>query len=329
MAQIYSVRSRRSWGIGDLADLADLAAWSGHELGADFVLVNPLHSAAPLVPMTPSPYLPATRRFPNPNYLRIEDIPEYAYLSGSERKAVRRLGKLLRTLTPDLLDRDAVWEAKSAALDIVRRVPLSPGRQARYDAYVEREGVGLIDFATWCALAEERGTDWREWPEALRHPSSPEIAAWRADHADRIERHLWMQWLLDEQMERTQESAVEVGMRAGIIHDLAVGVASEGADAWVSPWAVLRICTTSSARTGRSHRGAPTRWPMRRTCPIATCCAPCCVMREASVSITSWDCSVSGGSRRVRLLQKVPTSRSITRPSSESLRWRRIAPGHS
>ena len=232
MAQIYSVRSRRSWGIGDLADLADLAAWSGHELRADFVLVNPLHSAAPLVPMTPSPYLPATRRFPNPIYLRIEDIPEFAYLSGTERKAVRRLGKPLRKLTAELLDRDAVWEAKSAALDIVRRVPLTPGRQALYDAYVEREGMGLIDFATWCALAEEHGTDWQQWPEALRHPSAPEITAWRADHADRIERHLWMQWLLDEQMERTQEAAVEVGMRAGVIHDLAVGVAGEGADAW-------------------------------------------------------------------------------------------------
>ena len=232
MAQIYSVRSRRSWGIGDLADLADLAAWSGHELGADFVLVNPLHSAAPILPMTPSPYLPATRRFPNPIYLRVEEIPEYAYLSGAERKAVRRLGKPLRKLSADLLDRDAVWAAKSAALDIVRRVPLTPGRQARYDAYVEREGAGLVDFATWCALAEEWGPAWREWPEGLQHPSSEAIATWRAEHADRIERHLWMQWVLDEQMEQTQESAIDVGMRAGIIHDLAVGVAGEGADAW-------------------------------------------------------------------------------------------------
>lgn len=232
MAQIYSVRSRRSWGIGDLADLADLAAWSGHELGADFVLVNPLHSAAPLIPMTPSPYLPATRRFPNPLYLRIEDIPEYAYLSGADRKAVRRIGKPLRKLSGALLDRDAAWAAKSAALDIVRRVPLTPGRQARYDAYVEREGSGLVDFATWCALAEEWGPAWREWPGGLQHPASEEIASWRAQHADRIEKHLWMQWLLDEQMEQTQESAIEVGMRAGIIHDLAVGVAGEGADAW-------------------------------------------------------------------------------------------------
>jgi 4-alpha-glucanotransferase len=232
MAQIYAVRSRRSWGIGDLADLTDLVAWSGHELGADFVLVNPLHAAAPCVPMTPSPYLPVTRRFPHPLYLRIEDIPEYAYLDGADRKAVRRLGKEVRRLGSDLLDRDSAWEAKSAALGIIRRVPLTPGRQARYDAFVEREGAGLVDFATWCALAEELGPAWRDWPEGLRHPSSPDVASWRARHAERIEWHLWTQWLLDEQLESSQEAAVDVGMRAGVIHDLAVGVDADGADAW-------------------------------------------------------------------------------------------------
>ena len=45
--QLYSLRSRQSWGHGDLRDLADLAAWSACELGAGFVLINPLHAAEP------------------------------------------------------------------------------------------------------------------------------------------------------------------------------------------------------------------------------------------------------------------------------------------
>ena len=40
--QLYSIRSRRSWGHGDLRDLADLAAWSSRDLGAAFVLINRL-----------------------------------------------------------------------------------------------------------------------------------------------------------------------------------------------------------------------------------------------------------------------------------------------
>lgn len=232
MAQIYSVRSRRSWGVGDLADLADLVAWTGRELGADFALVNPMHSANLSGDMTPSPYLPTTRRFPNPLYLRIEEIPEFAYATGKQRAKVRKIGKPLRKVTSDLLDRDQAWKAKSAALGIIRKVRLSPGRQALYDAFVEREGPGLIDFATWCAITEVRGGRWREWPTGLQHPRSPEVVAWREAHANVVERHLWMQWLVDEQLERTQSVSVEVGMRAGVIHDLAVGVTSDGADSW-------------------------------------------------------------------------------------------------
>ena len=114
--QLYSVRSRASWGHGDLHDLADLAAWSGGDLGADFVLVNPLHAAEPQPPVSPSPYLPMSRRRISPLYLRIEDIPEYQGLSagpgpggGAGRAAACRSG------TAALIDRDAVRAAKRAA----------------------------------------------------------------------------------------------------------------------------------------------------------------------------------------------------------------------
>src|SRR5450756_327855 len=80
MAQLYSVRSEQRRGIGDLADLRDVARLAGRRTGADFLLINPLHAAEPVTPLTPSPYLPSTRRFVNPIYLRVEEIPETAYL---------------------------------------------------------------------------------------------------------------------------------------------------------------------------------------------------------------------------------------------------------
>ncbi|MGL5827945.1 MAG: 4-alpha-glucanotransferase, partial [Angustibacter sp.] len=63
MAQLYAARSRKSWGTGDLVDLADLAIWAAADHGADFILVNPLHAAETLPPVEPSPYLPTTRLF--------------------------------------------------------------------------------------------------------------------------------------------------------------------------------------------------------------------------------------------------------------------------
>src|SRR6266702_7059047 len=130
--QLYSVRSRASWGHGDLHDLADLAAWSGGDLGADFVLVNPLHAAEPRPPVSPSPYLPMSRRQISPLYLRIEDIPEYQRLTAGDRARVDALAAPLRAASTSaaLIDRDAVWAAKRTALELIRAVPLTASRGA-------------------------------------------------------------------------------------------------------------------------------------------------------------------------------------------------------
>lgn len=234
LTQLYSVRSTRSWGLGDLADLAELAGWSGRELGAGFVLVNPLHASAPVPPMESSPYLPVTRRFVNPVYLRVEDVAELADLSPDDLSRVNRIAAVQRrrNTTGDELDRDAVWKAKRAVLEVVHRLPRPPARQAAYERFRARESAGLLDFATWCALAERHGPTWQQWPAELRDPHSAAVAEARAELADRVEFHCWLQWLLDEQLAAAQCSARAAGMPVGVVHDLAVGVHPHGADAW-------------------------------------------------------------------------------------------------
>src|SRR5690606_1350211 len=120
LVQLYSVRSRDAWGMGDLADLGDLAWQTAHNGGADFVGVNPLHATEPITPVTPSPYLPTSRRFMSPLYIRVEDIRETAYLSAADRSLVEWAAEPVRELSEDAgpIDRDAVWEAKKAALEV-------------------------------------------------------------------------------------------------------------------------------------------------------------------------------------------------------------------
>jgi 4-alpha-glucanotransferase len=233
MTQLYSVRSRRSWGVGDLADLGDLASWAARDLGADFVLVNPLHAAEPVPPMEPSPYLPTTRRFVNPMYIRVEDIPELGYVSAAERQLLEWHADDARALnTDDVIDRDASWRAKSAALRIVFQLPRSPRRERAFAAFVEREGQGLVDFATWCALAQKHGLPWDEWPEELHDPRSAAVEAAREDLVEDVLFHQWLQWVVDEQLGTVQQDARDDGMAIGVVHDLAVGVHPAGADAW-------------------------------------------------------------------------------------------------
>jgi 4-alpha-glucanotransferase len=231
MAQLYSVRSARSWGLGDLADLAEVA-WGSGRSGADFLLINPLHAAEPVAPLTPSPYLPSTRRFVHPIYLRPEDVPETAYLPVAERSLVEWQAEVARPLStdPGPIDRDAVWTAKKAALEVVHAAPRSAVRQQRFERFRAAEGQGLEDFAAWCAIAEHYSG--APWPAEAHDRSSALVQRLRTELADRIDFWCWLQWVADEQLAAAQRTAREAGMRLGIMHDLAVGVHPEGADAW-------------------------------------------------------------------------------------------------
>ncbi|MFF0017494.1 4-alpha-glucanotransferase [Streptomyces sp. NPDC005374] len=236
LVQLYSLLSHRSWGMGDLGDLAELTSWAGRALGAGFVQVNPLHAAVPGAPTDPSPYRPSSRRFPDPVHLRIEDIPEYTQVTDTDRlEALRERAERLRESVLHkgaLIDRDAVWELKREALELVREVPLGPGRRAAYADYLAEGGEALEDHATWCALAELHGPDPSRWPAGLRDPRSAETARARAESLDRVDFHCRLAWLTESQLTAAQRAAREAGMAVGVVHDLAVGVHPGGADAW-------------------------------------------------------------------------------------------------
>ncbi|MEU9868693.1 4-alpha-glucanotransferase [Actinomadura sp. NPDC048021] len=229
-AQLYSVRSAASWGLGDLRDLADLADWSGRELGAGFVLVNPLHATEPVPPIGASPYSPMSRRFPSPLYLRIEDMPEYAELPAADRERFEAVAAKLRAQA-GLLDRDTVWAAKLEALEAMHR--RRRDRDPDFEEFRRREGAALASFSTWCAISEEQGsTDWRRWPSGLRSAHDHGVVDAPRYHA-RAGFHEWLQWRLDGQLAEAQRTARDAGMPLGIVHDLAVGVPHGSADAWM------------------------------------------------------------------------------------------------
>ncbi|MFJ5692571.1 4-alpha-glucanotransferase [Arthrobacter sp. NPDC093125] len=231
--QLYSVRSERSWGVGDFADLADLTALAGSR-GADYVLVNPLHAADPVPPVEPSPYSPSTRRFFNPLYLRIEAVPELAYLKPKKQIAIHDLMKQARKLNEDgsRIDRDSSYAAKLAALELLYGVQRSPSRQRAYEDFCRTAGRGLDDFALWCAIREDIDADDPFWTDPAAAPGSPLVEKLRVELEHRISFHRWLQWLCDEQLESAQAAATRAGMRLGVVHDLAVGVDLQSSDAW-------------------------------------------------------------------------------------------------
>src|SRR5699024_816841 len=174
-AQLYQLRSRDSWGVGDFADLGTLAEWGASGPGADFVLINPVHCGEPFPPVSPSPYLPTSRRFVSPLYLRPELVPEYADLHPADRARVDELARDAAEMNDDDdIDRNRSWTAKLEALRVLFSVRPTPERADAFGEFVDGEGPGLHAFATWCAIAGEHGSDWTRWPVALREPDSPD-----------------------------------------------------------------------------------------------------------------------------------------------------------
>jgi 4-alpha-glucanotransferase len=215
--QLYAMRSRASWGIGDLADLRRFAEWS-HERGAGLLTVSPLHATSSAFPQQASPYYPSSRRFRNPIHLRVEEVPGAADVGAP----LDRLASLGRALNADRhIDRDAVWRIKRDALQLAfSRFKGDPA----LDAFLVEQGESLLQFATYCAIADVHGNSWSEWPDALQRPDSNAVAAFAEEHAESIGFHAWLQWLLDEQLETA--SVIP------LVHDLAVGFDPSGADAW-------------------------------------------------------------------------------------------------
>ncbi len=214
--QVYATRSSSSWGIGDLADLRAVREWA-ERLGAGFVMVNPLHAVAPTLPQEASPYLPATRRWRNPIYLRVEEVP------GADTVDLSGPAAAGRELTQrPLIDRDTAWRLKRAALE---RVFAAREGTDGFDAWRAGQGSALQDHATWCALADVHGHDWHDWPVGLQRPDGVATGRFAADHAAEVAFHAWLQWVLDGQLGRATGDLT-------VVQDLPIGVAGGGADAW-------------------------------------------------------------------------------------------------
>ena len=232
MLQLYALRSAGSWGMGDYRDLAQMAERAGAEQGAGVLLVNPVQAFMPSHPLERSPYSPASRRFANPLYLRVTNTDAFAAADDRTREDVLALAPDRDTA---LIDYDAVWAAKLAALEL-----LWP-----HAGDVTLDDPDLEAFATFAALAELHGADWREWPEELRDPAGQAVADARTSLGPRIAFHAWLQLLCHVQLDAARAAAHDAGMAVGIVHDLPVGVHPGGADAWA-----LQDAFASDVRVG-------------------------------------------------------------------------------
>ncbi|MBI3864648.1 MAG: 4-alpha-glucanotransferase [Planctomycetia bacterium] len=217
--QVYSLRSAENWGIGDLADLARLGSWATG-LGAGFLLINPLGANPPVVPQESSPYSAGSRAYRNLLYLRIEDVPGADRQLPAIQAGFAAAADLRRR---DRIDRDRIYQLKTAALKSIWQAEVN---DAAFERFESSQGVNLVHFSRYCALAERYGRNWRAWPAEYRRPDSPGVERFAAEHVAEVRFFAWVQWLLDQQLKRAAQAAP-------LMQDYPVGVSGDGAEAWM------------------------------------------------------------------------------------------------
>ncbi len=239
MAQLYSIRSADSWGVGDFEDLKNLLVGAKERTGADFVMINPMHAGEPVSPLTPSPYLPVSRRFVNFTYIRPESIEEYQTADITVRVQINDLHEQVRELNYDsqIIDRDSMWRVKMHALWLLFNVRRSQERQEQFDQFKRSNGDDLESYATWCLCYDKWGApsdDNSNWIHTLNR-NSQQVADLRHQYPDTLDFYRWLEWVATEQFQDAQQAAKDSGMQIGVMADMAVGVHPYGSETWWNP----------------------------------------------------------------------------------------------
>ncbi len=244
--QLYSVRSRGNWGMGDFSDLKQLIRWSA-ERGAGFVGLNPLHALAPADAERSSPYSASSRHFLNVLYIAVPAVPEfYDCAAVRERMADPLFADRLADLRgAAFVDYGGVAQAKLEVLGLLfrdfcdRHLAAGTSRAASFRAFVAAGGEALRMHALFDALdrhfraTQGTASGWQSWPGAFRDPEQGAALQFAREHPRQVEFFLYLQWLAHEQLSAAQSLARELGMPVGLYGDYAVGANPAGSETWV------------------------------------------------------------------------------------------------
>ena len=242
-AQVYGLSRQDDGGFGDFAALADFAEAAARR-GADLVALSPAHALYAADHHHFAPYSPSSRLFLNARHAAPELVfgekrcapikarfaPAFAAARASELIDWPMAARLR-------LDYFRALFAMFRAEDMARASPLA----ADFKLFRREGGLALERHALFESLhADQFARDftkwnWRDWPEPLRDPSSPEVIAFAREHAEDGFFHMFLQWLADRSLAAAQGRALSAGMRIGLMSDLAVGMTAGGAHAWSTP----------------------------------------------------------------------------------------------
>ncbi len=244
-AQLYSLKSNNSWGIGDFGDLDNLVSEAAKK-GASTIGLNPLHPLFPGNTAHRSPYSPTSRSFLNTIYIDVTRVANYSECKEAIEyvKSTDFQHRLMQVNASNLIDYPKSATLKYEVLEklyehfVIEHLRKSTILGQSFNKFRDEFGDDLTTLATFDALYEHfRAKDfhsygWQSWPEGFKTPNSSEVKKFQREHSKRIGYFEFIQWVADTQLSDVALHGKNEGMQIGLYLDLAVGCDGGGADIW-------------------------------------------------------------------------------------------------
>lgn len=230
---LFSIRTARDWGIGQITDMPACAAWiltGGHKL----LQILPAYE---LAPGETSPYGARTAFGLDPIYIGMEAIVDLERDDLHNVLGEEGLREMDRLRGNPRVDYGAVRALKTRVLHRAferfteREWQRGTPRARALSLFIAEQSAWEDDLALYVALRERHHDfSWQMWPEPERDrvPAAMQLA--RTDLAMRILEHQYGQWIAHEQWQASRREVAAMGVE--LMGDLPFIVGHESADVW-------------------------------------------------------------------------------------------------
>ncbi|MBQ8870270.1 MAG: 4-alpha-glucanotransferase [Alphaproteobacteria bacterium] len=229
--QLYALKSKRNWGVGDFTDLKNFALMC-KKAGADVIGLNPLNVLFHDFPENASPYSSISRLFLNPIYIDVENVV------GFDTKMKQKYQEQIdEAKQGELIDYTKVYSLKAKVLaELFEKISKHKKYVKEFEEFKQQKGWDLETLTTFQAIYSKKTKTvwggWCAWEKDFQNPNSLKVAEFKKEHNKEIEFFMFMQFEADRQLKEVYQEIKDLGLKVGLYRDLPVGVCKDSAELW-------------------------------------------------------------------------------------------------
>lgn len=230
---VFSLRSRKSFGVGEFADIKLLVDWS-RKIGVQLIQLLPINDTTALKDWRDSyPYSAVSAFALHPLYIRLEKVAgkKYAKLLNPFLKKQKPLNKLFQ------VDYEKVMKLKWEALHkIYDAAKTELEDDVNYIEFLERNRHWLVSYGAFSFLRDKYKTaDFLKWEKYVSYNEAEilKLATPGQPYYDQIAFYYFVQYHLHLQLKEIVKYAHK--HKIVLKGDIPIGIYRYSCDAWVNP----------------------------------------------------------------------------------------------